>query len=213
MEKSIESIWKEGFLKNEALIAPQVNNLYTKKSQHLIDRFKRTFDLNIRWILGVSFALLVASYFAGALMAGFLLFLMMSYVAYTAYNELKALDKIDKGENSLSYLQSFKNWIESSIERYGRMYRLVYPGLILIFYFGLWFSDLLASLRLKVAESTDDLIFGMHLYTTLFILAFALIMSIFSKAIHRQDVQLIYGGIISKLNDALADMKDLSQEQ
>tara|TARA_R110002050_G_scaffold117861_1_gene234855 strand:+ start:1111 stop:1752 length:642 start_codon:yes stop_codon:yes gene_type:complete len=213
MEKSIESIWKEGFLKNEALIAPQVNNLYTKKSQHLIDRFKRTFDLNIRWILGVSFALLVASYFAGALMAGFLLFLMMSYVAYTAYKELKALDKIDKGENSLSYLQSFKNWIESSIERYGRMYRLVYPGLILIFYFGLWFSDLLASLRLKVAESTDDLIFGMHLYTTLFILAFALIMSIFSKAIHRQDVQLIYGGIISKLNDALADMKDLSQEQ
>ena len=212
MEKSIESIWKEGFLKNEALIAPQVNNLYTKKSQHLIDRFKRTFDLNIRWILGVSFALLVASYFAGALMAGFLLFLMMSYVAYTAYNELKALDKIDKGENSLSYLQSFKNWIESSIERYGRMYRLVYPGLILIFYFGLWFSDLLASLRLKVAESTDDLIFGMHLYTTLFILAFALIMSIFSKAIHRKDVQLIYGGIISKLNDALADMKDLSQE-
>tara|TARA_R110001592_G_C13191679_1_gene752846 strand:+ start:11709 stop:11987 length:279 start_codon:yes stop_codon:yes gene_type:complete len=92
------------------------------------------------------------------------------------------------------------------------MYRLVYPGLILIFYFGLWFSDLLASLRLKVAESTDDLIFGMHLYTTLFILAFALIMSIFSKAIHRKDVQLIYGGIISKLNDALADMKDLSQE-
>ncbi|PTM03509.1 MAG: hypothetical protein DA405_10190 [Bacteroidetes bacterium] len=213
MEKSIENIWKEGFLKNEALVAPQVNNLYTKKSQHLIDRFKRTFDLNIRCIMGASFALLVASYFVGALIAGLLLFLMMSYVAYTAHSELKALEKIDKGENSFSYLQTFKAWIENSIERYGRMYRVVYPGLILIFYFGLWFSNTLSSLRLKVSESSDDLIFGMHLYTTLFILAFALIMSIFSKAIHRKDVQLIYGGIIRKLDDALADMKDLSQEQ
>lgn len=212
MEKSIENIWKEGFLNNEALVAPQLNNLYTKKSQHLIDRFKRAFDLNIRWIMGLSFALLVASYFAGALLAGLILFLMMSYVAYTAYSELKALDKIDKGENSLSYLQSFKNWIENSIERYGRMYRVVYPALILIFYFGLWFSDILNSMRLEVAESSDALIFGMHLYTTLFVLAFAFIMSIFSKAIHRKDVQLIYGGIIRKLNDALADMKDLSQD-
>lgn len=213
MEKSIESIWKEGFLKNEALVAPQVNSLYSKKSQHLIDRFKRTFDLNIRWIMGVSFALLVASYFAGALIAGFLLFLMMSYVAYTAYSELKALDKIDKGENSLSYLQSFKNWIENSIERYGRMYRVVYPGIILIFYFGLWFSDLLGNLRIKVASSTDDLLFGTHLYTSLMILFLALFMSVFSKTIHREDVKLIYGGIITKLDDALADMKDLSQGQ
>ena len=212
MEKSIENIWKEGFLNNEALVAPQLNNLYTKKSQHLIDRFKRAFDLNIRWIMGLSFALLVASYFAGALLAGLILFLMMSYVAYTAYSELKALDKIDKGVNSLSYLQSFKNWIENSIERYGRMYRVVYPALILIFYFGLWFSDILNSMRLEVAESSHALIFGMHLYTTLFVLAFAFIMSIFSKAIHRKDVQLIYGGIIRKLNDALADMKELSQD-
>jgi hypothetical protein len=30
MEKSIETIWKEGFLKNDALIAPKINNLYTQ---------------------------------------------------------------------------------------------------------------------------------------------------------------------------------------
>jgi hypothetical protein len=211
MEKSIENIWKEGFLKNEALVAPQVNNLYTKKSVHLIDRFKKMFVSNIRLILAGSLALLVAAYFAGAILAGLLQFLMMSYVAYTAYHELKALEEIDKGENSLRYLQSFKDWIENSIEHYGRMYRVVYPALILIFYFGLWFSNILSNLRLKVAESSDDLIFGMHLYTTLFVLAFALIMSIFSKVIHRKDVQIIYGGIIRKLNDALADMKDLSK--
>lgn len=213
MEKSIENIWKEGFLKNEALVAPQVNNLYTKKSVHLIDRFKKMFASNIRWIIAGSLALLVAAYFAGAILAGLLQFLMMSYVAYTAYHELKALEEIDKGENSFRYLQTFKAWIENSIERYGRMYRVVYPGLILIFYFGLWFSDLMGSLRLKVAESNDNLIFGMHLYTTLFVLVFALIMSIFSKAIHRKDVKLMYGGILRKLDVALADMKDLSQKQ
>ena len=28
MEKSIESIWKEGFLKSDALVAPKLNDLY-----------------------------------------------------------------------------------------------------------------------------------------------------------------------------------------
>jgi hypothetical protein len=31
MEKSIENIWKEGFLKNDALVAPTLNNLYNQK--------------------------------------------------------------------------------------------------------------------------------------------------------------------------------------
>jgi hypothetical protein len=36
-------------------------------------------------------------------------------------------------------------------------------------------------------------------------------MSVFSKAIHRQDVQAVYGGILEKLNEALAEMKELQE--
>ena len=44
MEKSIESIWKEGFLQKNAMVAPKLNNLYNKKSIHIIDKFKRMFQ-------------------------------------------------------------------------------------------------------------------------------------------------------------------------
>ena len=50
MEKSIENIWKEGFLKSDALVAPKLNNLYNKKSIHIIDKFKRRFKTSRRKI-------------------------------------------------------------------------------------------------------------------------------------------------------------------
>ena len=65
MEKSIETIWKEGFLNNDALLAPQVNNLYHKKSNHIVDKFKRMFKFNLIAILIGSFALLIISFIIG----------------------------------------------------------------------------------------------------------------------------------------------------
>ena len=40
----------------------------------------------------------------------------------------------------------------------------------------------------------------------------AVLMSIFSKAIHRKDVKTIYGGILKKLDSALAEMEELRGE-
>lgn len=208
MKKSIEDIWKEGFLNTESLIAPKVNSLYEKKSLHIMAKFKKMFLNNI-WsiIIGSSF-LFIGAWFAGALLAGSIVLIMMLYVAYTAYNELKNLEKIDKGESSYLFLKSFKVWIEQSIERYGKMYRVVYPMLILTFYFGIWFSDSLADMRQKVSEHSD-LFLGLHLSTTIFVLTLALLMSIFSKTIHRKDVKTIYGGILNKLDSSLAEMEEL----
>ncbi len=208
MEKSIETIWKEGFLNRESLIAPKVNNLYDKKSLHIMAKFKRMFLNNIRGIIIGSSLLFIGAYFAGALIAGSVVLIMMLCVAYTAYNDLKKLEKIDKGQSSYLFLKSFKVWIDQSIERYGKMYRAVYPILILAFYFGIWFSDSLTNVRQKVSEQSD-LFFGLHLGTTIFVLTFALLMSIFSEYIHRKDVKTIYGGIMNRLDSSLAEMEEL----
>ena len=208
MEKSIETIWKEGFLNKEALIAPKVNNLYDKKSLHITAKFKKMFLNNIRAIIIGSCLLYISAYFVGALLAGSIVFIMMLYVAYTAYNELKDLEKIDKGQSSYLFLKSFKAWVDQSIDRYGRMYRFVYPILILSFYFGIWFSNSFESVRERVSEHSD-LFLGLHPGTTILVLSFALLMSIFSKAIHRKDVKTIYGGIMNKLDLSLAEMEQL----
>lgn len=208
MEKSIETIWKDGFLNTESLIAPKVNNLYDRKSMHIMAKFKKMFLNNIWGIIIGSSLLFIGAYFAGALLAGSIIFIMMQYIAYTAYNELKNLEKIDKGQSSYLFLKSFKVWIDQSIERYGKMYRVVYPVLILTSYFGIWFSDSLIDVRQNVSEHSD-LFFGLHLGTTIIVLTLAILMSIFSKSIHRKDVRTIYGGILNKLDISLAEMEEL----
>ena len=62
MEKSIEKIWTEGFLADDALIAPRVNNLYDQKSIHIIDKFTRMFKINLISIVVFSLLLLVVTY-------------------------------------------------------------------------------------------------------------------------------------------------------
>jgi len=209
MEKSIENIWKDGFLKAEGLVVPKVNDLYNRKSVHITDKFMRMFKVNIWAIIGASSLLWIASYFAGAFVAGSIVLIMMLYVANTANNEMEALKKLDKGQSSYAYLKSFRNWIENSTERYGKLYRLIYPALILTFYFGIWFSDALSGLREKVAESSNDLFLGVHIYSTIPIVIGAVLMSVFAKTIHREDIKAIYGGIIGKLDDAIAEMEEL----
>ena len=93
------------------------------------------------------------------------------------------------------------------------MYRVVYPVLILVFYFGIWFSDIFADKREMVAANSKDMVFGLHIYTTIIIIIAAVLMGIFSKAIHSKDVKTIYGGILRKLDLALAEMEELRDEQ
>ncbi len=74
MEKSIEDIWKEGFLKSDALVAPKINNLYNQKSIHVIDKFKRMFKINLIAIVAFSFIFLIVSYFVGIPLMGVIYF-------------------------------------------------------------------------------------------------------------------------------------------
>lgn len=209
MEKSIESIWKDGFINSKALVVPKVNDIYNKKSNHIIEKYEKMFQRNIWGIIIGASLLFIGSYFVGAMLAGGVILIMMLYVAFTAYVELQALKQIDKGQDSYTYLKSFKNWINRSIERYGKMYRVIYPVLLLTFYSGFWFSDLLDGKRQEVAQNTSDMIFGLHIYSTVIVLFAAILMSVFSQAIHRRDVKAIYGTVMKKLDVALAEMEEL----
>jgi hypothetical protein len=213
MEKSIEKIWKDGFLKGEALVAPQVNDIYNRKSIHITDKFTRMFRKNMWAITAGATLLLIISFFIGALIAGVVLFITLIAVAYSAKSDMDGLAKLDKGQSSYDYLSAFQSWIEDSIVKYGSLYRFVYPIMILSFYFGLWFSDSFIEVRQRVAENSDNHIFGMHMHTTIIMLSLALVMGLFAKRIHREDVMLIYGGILKKLNGAIAEMDELREQR
>lgn len=78
MEKSIESIWKEGFLNKDALVAPKIMDLYNKKSIHIIDKFKRMFKINLIAIVVFSSVFLVVSFFIGIPIMGIIFFATLS---------------------------------------------------------------------------------------------------------------------------------------
>jgi hypothetical protein len=46
MTKSIEVIWKEGFVNEAHLTAPKVNDLYNRKSQNIVDKLQSMFAIN-----------------------------------------------------------------------------------------------------------------------------------------------------------------------
>ena len=46
MNKTIEATWREGFLNPDALVAPKVNDFYTRKSTHIVDRIQRMQRIN-----------------------------------------------------------------------------------------------------------------------------------------------------------------------
>jgi len=100
MEKSIENIWKDGFLKSDALIAPKINNLYNQKSIHIIDRFKRMFRINLILIIAFSFLFLFVSYFVGIPIMGTIFFVSLLVLVIINKRLLNSLEHIDKGENS-----------------------------------------------------------------------------------------------------------------
>ena len=65
MGKSIETIWKEGFLKNDALLAPKLNNLYNQKSKHLIEKIKKVSKIDNLSIIPVALIFVIILSYQG----------------------------------------------------------------------------------------------------------------------------------------------------
>ena len=113
MDKSIEQIWKNGFL-NEDLLIPKVKSLYNQKSismvENIINKFKKQIFLLIPLgILVFIFNIILDNenaIFWGSISAipCFGLFLL-------GKNQLKELKKIDYKSNSYDYLVSIKEHI------------------------------------------------------------------------------------------------------
>jgi hypothetical protein len=127
MDKSIESIWKEGFLKNDALLVPKLNDLYNQKSTHLVDKFKRRFKVNLKAIVIFSFIVLILSFLVGIPVMGVMMFFLFNGLVIVNNKLLKGLEKIDKNVSSYQYLKSFNDWMKEQISVNRRMAGFYYP--------------------------------------------------------------------------------------
>jgi hypothetical protein len=141
MEKSIESIWKEGFLKRDALVAPRLNDLYNQKSQDIIEKIKRMMHINVIAIVVFAFAVLVGWFLMGIPYIGVFIFVLLNIFAWYAHMQMKKLQDIDRSSSSYQYLVAFNHWLKAGLSNNARIMRFFYPLIFLAAMATIWFSN------------------------------------------------------------------------
>jgi len=211
MEKSIETIWKEGFLKNNALVAPKLNNLYNQKSTHIVDKFKRMFKINLIAIIVGSSLFLGISFIMGIPVLGIGFFIISNAIVIVNKKLLPGLEKIDKNASSYQYIKSFDTWMKKQLSVNRRLAGYYYPLIFLTMVLGAWFSSGGQDLFNDIIGKPHQiyLINGMPVLWTIPVILVACILAIFGGRIYNLDVNIVYGRVFKKLEELIADMDEL----
>ena len=216
MEKSIENIWKEGFLQSDALVAPKINNLYSQKSIHIIDKFKRMFRINLIAIVAFSFVFLIVSFFVGIPITGAIFFVTLSALVFINKKLLNDLEKIDMGVSSYQYLKAFNQWITKQVSINEKLSKFLYPIIFMSMVLGFWFKDAegipmgerLVS-EILIGFPNIDLVFGIPLIGIVVAIVIIVLLVIFGGRIYKWDLNIIYGRVFKKLEELIIDIESL----
>jgi hypothetical protein len=211
MSKSIETIWKEGFIDDDSVIIPKVTDLYNKKSQNLVDKFHRMFDINRKAILASAAVILVIMPLIGLPFLGLIIAIMLAFLVYIGNDGYKKLERLDKSSSSYAYLKTFSEWRTDMLELYGKTYTYFYPVLFMVLAVRYRFSD--------DAQSIINLV-STELPGTLMILAipwffwagFLFITGLlfyYGRTLYKVDVDIVYGPSFKKLDQLIAEMEEL----
>lgn len=216
MEKSIENIWKEGFLKSDNLIVPKINDLYNQKSIHIIDKFKKMFKINLIAIVVFSFVFLIVSFIVGIPITGIIFFIALTILVFINKQLLKGLDKINKGASSYQYLKSFNLWINKQIAVNKKFSKFLYPTIFMSLVLGFWFKDaegmpLGERLVGEIIIGFPDtyLVFGVPILGIAVVLLILVLLSFFGGRIYKWDLNLVYGRVFKKLEELMTDIESL----
>ena len=216
MEKSIETIWKEGFLKRDALVAPKLNDLYNQKSKHIVDKFKRMYKLNLIAIFVFGFIVLPVSFVVEMPYMGIPMFILFSAVIIVNRKLRKGLDKIDNSQNSYQYLNSFNMWIKDLVSVNTKLSRYLYPYVFLSLIAGFWFGSIGGNIpgeelvkKLIIDYPDMYLLFGLPLFGILGLILVIGLLAFFGNHIGKWDLNIIYGRILKKLEVLRGEMEEL----
>jgi hypothetical protein len=211
MTKSIEAMWKDGFVNEAQLTAPKVNDLYNRKSQNIVDKLKNMFEINIKAIMGGCVIMLIMMSLIGAPFLGLYILCLILPLIIISKKELKKSVDLSKGQSSYDYLMSFNNWLKDSIETYSSYYKIFYP----LFFLGMAVQGIVSKAGGKLIAMlveklpTDIIILGLPYYLIVAIVLVTLFFARYAEAIYHLDLNIIYGRQFKKLDELIADMEEL----
>jgi len=211
MDKSIENTWREGFLRPDALVAPAVNDLYGRRSAHLVDKLQRMFRIN-RWAVLIGapaqwlFLSVVGIPYSGAIIC----LLLWALIAYQTWY-LGEMREPDSSLNSFEYIKAFQRWLKDRMARSRRVQRHLYPLVFLAIMVGAPASDSGQALLTALVEAYPGLsmVGGLPVVLVVGVLAITAAIAVLGGKIYDFDINLVYRPVFRKLDEMVADMEEL----
>ena len=215
MEKSIESIWNQGFLDEGALVAPKINKLYEAKSINTIETFKRMCHKNYWFIWILLLINAIGSFVFTNIYMAIYMSSMFIPILVISRKQIKLMDTLSPNESSFTYLETFNNWLQNMIEDFRIVYRLFYP---------LYFLGMVGVIGLmdtgdegehiplmnRILES--DQVFkvaGIPVIWVSVILLLTGVVAYFSPRLYMVDIRIVYGRLMDRMESLLKEMKEL----
>lgn len=202
MEKSIEQIWNTGFLKDDKLLAPKINNLYNKKSRLLIEKLKRTYTIDNKSIIPLAVVIFAVSAFFEHYLLGIYIALLLLAMFFLNRKKLRELEKISILNNNYEYLLEYRQMLEAIKSFYTKFLALVLPVAGMIGYY-LYFRN--------TAMFNKFLLQDLWLQLSI-ILGIAILLAVIGVGAYRITAGIVYGSFLKKMNELIADMKELRKE-
>lgn len=210
MEKSIEDIWKKGFLEDTALVAPQVNDLYGRRSSQLIERFQSMFRLNVQLIVLGALLLLAALWLAKLPLLGVFLCSWLLVIAFLGKQSFDKFKSVDPGRSSYDYVKAFNNQMKELIGYFSKVYGVMYPiffaGIVLGLRYSVHGQEVMDQLK---ADPDIPLWLGIPAILYVPLILFGVIFVFFGKSIFLVDMKITYGRSLRKLKETVDEMEKL----
>jgi hypothetical protein len=209
MENSIELIWKQGFLNESNLVVPQVNDLYNQKSIHVVDRIKRRMKNYRTFNCILIFLILVSDYFLGIFWNGLAFTTVALFMLWYTKDIINSIKTLDQGATSYDYLKSFDSCLKDILAKSEKIVRFSLPLYCLIGFIGTWsvWSKLgvFAILQHRHPTINIPLVALAYLATSL------VLVILFSAKMYRWEVRVVYGRLLDKLKETIAEMDKLKE--
>lgn len=212
MKKTIEATWREGFLDPDSLVAPKVNDFYSRKSTHIVDRIQRMQHINeIAIVIGApilwAFLSVLGMPLAGAIIC-------VAWVGLIVVRrQFPHITKFDEpaGVDSYRYLKAFQQWLKNRLA-WGRRYqRHLYPLTFIALATGMWESPAGKQwVRILVENNPGLHLFqGIPLILIAGIVMIAIVVALLGGVIFDFDVNTVYRNVIRKVDEMVAEMEEL----
>jgi len=210
MRKTIEATWREGFLNPEALVAPKVNNLYTRKSTHIVERIQRLLHINQIAIVIGSVIMWAGLSAAGLPYTGAIMCVSWSGLVLVRRLVIAKFVAPDSSLDSYHYLKAFQTWLKNRMARSRSLQRHLYPITFIAIAIGMVASKGGQQFIHTIIEHNPGiwLIHGVPVSIIAVVAVMTIVLELLGGVIFDFDVR-VYRPVFRKLDEMVAEMEEL----